>query len=317
MNLASAELYRLIGRRFVQLMAVLLIGAFAITGATTVASSHEPTTYELEQAESDMRRDQFQRAENRRLCLEVRDEAFCDQFAPREGRIEDYLSGVFIFAEEIEPLVYFLIAFLALFAFLVAASFIGAELNSGGMTNLLLWRPQRMVVLGTKLGTLLAAVLTVSIIASVLYIGGFWMVAKLRGFDGEVDGVFWAELIQLAGRGLVLVLFAAAVGFSLATLGRHTAAAMGVLAAYAVVWEIGARIVLEVTEADRPDRWMLASYLGGWVEGDVRFSDNGCFDSFDSCTYLITWPQAGAVFAVVLAALVGTAFATFRTRDLA
>jgi ABC-2 type transport system permease protein len=316
-NLISAELYRLVARRFVQLMAILLIGAFAVTGATTVASSHEPTTYEVEQAEERMRRDQFQREAAHQACLRSQDADFCDDFIRADMRIEDYLYGVFIFAQEIEPLVYFLIAFLALFAFLVAASFIGAELNSGGMTNLLLWRPRRMVVLGTKLGTLLATVLTVSIVASALYIGGFWAIAELRGFSGAVDGAFWADLIQLAVRGVALVLAFAVVGFSVATIGRHTAAAVGALATYAIVWEVGARIVLEVTEADRPDRWMLTSYVAGWVEGDVRFSDNQCLDSFDSCTYLITWPQAGAVFAVLLALLAGSAFATFRTRDLA
>ena len=49
---------------------------------------------------------------------------------------------MFTFAEEAEPLLYFLIAFLALFGFLVGASYIGADLNSGGVVNLLLWRPR-------------------------------------------------------------------------------------------------------------------------------------------------------------------------------
>ena len=48
-----------------------------------------------------------------------------------------------------------LAALLALVAFVIGASFVGAEWNSGGMMNLLLWRPQRLQVLGTKLAALL------------------------------------------------------------------------------------------------------------------------------------------------------------------
>ena len=40
-------------------------------------------------------------------------------------------------------------------------------------------------------------------------------------------------------------------------------AALGTVAAYLVVWELGARLVLEIVEAARPDRWMLSSYVGG------------------------------------------------------
>ena len=39
---------------------------------------------------------------------------------------------------------------------MIGASFVGAEWNSGGMMNLLLWRPQRLKVLSTKLAALLA-----------------------------------------------------------------------------------------------------------------------------------------------------------------
>ena len=50
MNLVRAELERLTARRFVQLMLVLLAVAFAVTVATTLAGSHQPTATELQQA---------------------------------------------------------------------------------------------------------------------------------------------------------------------------------------------------------------------------------------------------------------------------
>jgi hypothetical protein len=46
-NLVRAELERLSARRFVQLMVVLLVLAFAVTAATTLAGSHKPSASEL------------------------------------------------------------------------------------------------------------------------------------------------------------------------------------------------------------------------------------------------------------------------------
>jgi len=322
-NLALAELSRLVSRRFVQLMAVLLIAAFGVTIATTLGSTHQPTVSELRAAEQQVEAAQIRLEQIRDDCVEQElDPRLCDMWAGRAPRIEEYLSGVFVFSQEITELAYFLIAFLALFAFLVAASFVGAELTSGGMTNLLLWRPQRVVVLGTKLATVLAALLAASLAAAVLYIGAFYAIAEVGGVPGVLDGDFWPDLILTVIRGLGLVLLAGALGFGAATLGRHTAAALGLLATYAVIWEIGARIVFEVIELGRPDQYMLSSYLAAWMDGDVRFNDrNACRGDtyFDGCIseYDVTWVHAGAVFVVILAAIMGGAFATFRHRDLA
>jgi ABC-2 type transport system permease protein len=312
-NLALAELSRLVARRFVQLMAVLLIAAFGITVATTVAGSHQPTTAEWQRAEQEVQEAQL-RLERLRLECEQQQVSptFCDGYLERDPRVEDYLFGVFVFSDEITELVYFMIAFLALFAFLVAASFIGAELTSGGMTNLLLWRPQRVTVLGTKLATVLAAVLAVSVVASVLYIGAFYAISEVTGVPGDLDAEFWGDLALTVARGLGLVLFAVAIGFGAATIGRHTAAALGLIATYAIVWEVGARIVLEVVESARPDQYMLTSYIGAWMDGDVSF-----YDRYVSDPYVLTWVHAAAVFAITLAVIVGGAFATFRHRDLA
>lgn len=322
-TLARAELSRLLARRFVLLMAVLLAAAFAVTIATTVAGSHQPTPAEWEAAETLMVQERASiEDEVRRLCsgTQIHGE-YCAHLRAREPRPENYLFGVFVFEREITPLVFFLIAFLALFAFLVASSFIGAELHSGGMTNLLLWRPQRLTVLGTKLATLLAALLATAAGAAVVYIGAFWVVGTVNGLRGDVDAEFRTDLAMLVLRGLTLVLGAGAAGFALATLGRHTAAALGTVAAYATVWELGARIVMEVVEVGRPDIVMLSTYLGAWVDGSVTLFDRracqGVFTQTCDSAYTITWAQAGIVLTVLVAALVIAAFATFRGRDLA
>lgn len=336
MNLVRAELERLSARRFVQLMVVLLVLAFGITAATTLAGSHRPSAAELDVARAkavEARQSMevsYQQCLARQAATSPGDTtdyypADCSDMDPaQQDRLPiaaDYLSGVFDFAQQARPLLFFLIAFLVLFGFLVGASYIGADLNSGGVVNLLLWRPRRLTVLGAKLGTLLGAVVALALVASVLYLATFWVIGQTAGLAGQLDGDFWRSLGAVHGRGLVLVLLATATGFAIATLGRHTSAALGVVAAYAVVWELGARLVLAIVDARRPEQMMLSTYIGAWLNGEVRIWDGQlCRDNFSgmSCEgfYTLTWGPSLAVLLVVAGGLTLLAFAAFRRRDL-
>ncbi|WP_434743107.1 ABC transporter permease subunit [Micromonospora sp. SH-82] len=334
MNLVRAELERLGSRRFVQLMLVLLLLALGITTATTLAGSHRPSVTEVQNARAAAAQEiRGMELEYERCVAQLQGQRPADDFGTDKypttcspydpGQFDrlpiatDYLDGVFVFAHEAEPLLYFLIAYLVLFGFLVGASFIGADLNSGGVVNLLLWRPRRLTVLATKLGTLLGALLLLSVVASAVYLGAFWTIGQLAGLPGTVDGEFWRSLGLLYGRGVVLALIAGATGFALATLGRHTSAALGTVAAYAVVWELGARLVMEIVGVERVDQLMLTSHVGAWLNGRVEFWDgadcgpHGCVGSYE-----ITSGPALVVLLGVAGVLCAAAFALFRRRDL-
>jgi ABC-2 type transport system permease protein len=321
-NLVRAEFTRLVTRRFTQVMVVLLVAAFGVTLATTLATTHRPSGDEMARAEQraqsertsiGLLREQCERAKLPDAPFELRvryDRVDCRIYDPDQVTAEDFLAGVFSFTGSIRDLVLFLGAFLALFGFLVGASFVGAELTSGGMTNLLLWRPRRLHVLGAKLGTLLAGLTGLGVLATLLYIGTFWALAEVAGSPGHQTGQFWGDLLVVCLRGLALALVAAAIGFALATVGRHTSTAVGLLAGYAVVWEIGARLVMEIVVTDQPGRWVLSSYLAAWMDGRLELYDR-------AGPYTLQWWHSGLVFAVLLGAIVGGAFAQFRHRDLA
>ena len=328
MRLVRAELGRLAARRFTQLMVVLLIAAFGITIATTIASSHRPTASELTRAETQVEQQRIEAQRWYEECLNAQrlnSAAYrggqypidCQQSEPAQITTADFLYEVFVFEREIPGLLYFLIAFLALFGFLVGASYVGAELASGGMTNLLLWRPQRMIVLGAKLGTLIGSVLVLSVIASVVYLGAFWTIAQAGGLPGDLDAEFWRWLGLTVGRGLGLTLLATALGFSIATLGRHTAAALGVVAGYAIIWELGARVVMYTVEAARTEQWMLTTYVVAWMTGEVEMWDRSPCLVGSVCSYTLTWVDALIVLLAVGGVFVAGAFANFRRRDLA
>lgn len=322
MNLVRAELQRLLARRFTQVLLLLVLAALTITFATTVVSSHQPTERELTLAQEQATQYRADREATYRQCLEITTRlGDAGQVGnrcgppPSEIRTEDFLYGVFVFEREMPNLLYFLAAFLALFGFLVGASYVGAELTSGGMTNLLLWRPRRDVVLGTKLGVLLAGVTAVALTVIGLYVGAFWALAQTTGLPGDLSGRFWGGIVLQVLRTVALVGVVTALGFALATLGRHTAAALGAAATYVVVWEIGARIVMAAVDWRRTESYMLSSYIIAWMNGDYTAYEFAC-DGID-CAYTLSYTHATFVFAVLLAAVVGTAFVVFRKRDLA
>lgn len=322
MNLVRAELLRLVSRRFCQVLLVILVAAFGVTFATTVATTHRPTAAEVAAAELQAETSRADTARFYQQCIEsATSSGDAGRVLERCGPpptpigVEAFLNNVFVFANQIPSLLYFLAAFLAMFGFLVGASFVGAEMTSGGMTNLLLWRPDRVRVLGTKLGVLLGTVLVTAVAGSVLYVGTFWALAETAGLPGNLDSTFWGQVVLLIARLIGFALLTTAIGFGLATLGRHTAAALGVAAGYLVVWELGARIVLSVIRSPLPDRWMLSTYAVAWMRGETTVYELAC-ESFDDCTTVLTQGHAVAVFAAVLAVVVGGAFAVFRKRDL-
>jgi ABC-2 type transport system permease protein len=317
MNLVRAELERLAARRFVQVMAVILLAAFAITVATTAASSHRPGAAEVTRAQQQVDEERANLEQWRRDCEARPTPTNCEDIHPDQARLENYLADVFIFTDEIAPLVYFLAAFLALFGLLVGASFVGAELTSGGMTNLLLWRPRRITVLGTKLGVVLAGVGALAVVATIVYLGTFWALAEATGLPGDQDAGFWASLVLRCLRGILFAMSATALGFGIATLGRHTAAALGVVAGYLVLWEIGARVVLEVLRSNAPEQVMGSTYVVAWLSGEVTFPGRYCGPSGCGEAIQYTWVHGAVMGALALALCVGAAFTSFRRRDLA
>jgi ABC-2 type transport system permease protein len=327
MNLVRAEIGRLAARRFVQVMAVILLAAFGITVATTMASSHHPSAAELSTAGAQADLERANLVALRRECEAARAQGSpaagrypsdCSTIDPNQARLENYLADVFVFTGEITPLVYFLAAFLALFGLLVGASFVGAELTSGGMTNLLLWRPRRLTVLGTKLGVVLAGVGALALVSTVLYVGTFWALAEATGLPGDQHAGFWGSLVLRCLRGILFALGATALGFGIATLGRHTAAALGVVAGYLVVWEIGARVVLEVLGPGSPEQWMGSVYVVAWFSGEYTFwTTYACGPGYCGASERVTWLHAAFLGGAALALCLGAAFTSFRRRDLA
>jgi hypothetical protein len=128
-------------------------------------------------------------------------------------------------------------AMAAIVAWLIGASLIGADWRAGSFATLLTWEPRRVRVMIAKA---IAAVLVSFIIVMVLeglLVGALFPSALYHGSTSvhcplpcvrfPSSSAFWRQFIYLGLRSGGLAAGAALTGFSLAAIGRNTAASLG------------------------------------------------------------------------------------------
>ncbi|HET8662542.1 MAG TPA: ABC transporter permease subunit [Micromonosporaceae bacterium] len=338
MNLVRAEWKRFFARRFTRLMVVVVLAILALIGLGVALSTQPPGPGAVAEAERMAAQERERIAEARRQC-----EAFqsgtgstgsgekIGQLPPGEtcatvyrddyATAENFMPHVFSFRDEAPTLLMVFGGVLALFAFAVGASFIGAEWSSGGIMNLLLWRPRRVPVLTGKLVTLLAAVTATWLVLAAGWVALLWGVAAFRGRFGTITSGVVQSMALTSLRSLALVLAVAAVGFGVASLGRNTATALGLAVGYVVVLEIGARIVLEIAEVIKPERWFLSTYAVAWLNKKVTITEwRHCrYETTSDCQsydWTVDMNQSALVFGAILVVVLGLAFLAFRQRDV-
>lgn len=241
---------------------------------------------------------------------------------PREAfEARWFLPYQFDFRKEFGIFISIFAGIAALVAFLIGASYVGAEWNSGGMMNLLLWRPKRLSVLLTKLGALLTGLLGVVVSLGALWTLTFWLIGRYDGLTGTLTTGVWRSFALTGARGIGLVLAAGAIAFGLASLGRHTAMALGAVVAVGVVSEIGVRIAMAVAGVPFGDRYVLSTYALAWFNKTWTLRDyQACRFANGECRpaeLVLTWQDSGLLFAAGTLLVLGAALWTMRRRDIA
>jgi ABC-2 type transport system permease protein len=334
-SLYKAETRRLVKRRFTRffLLGALVVLATVVVGVFLSNQKSGPELLRTAQASADQDFQQQSQyaAQEKKNCEAAPGTANasnypadCSQmYTPNreDFRAESYLPASFEYRTNYRDMVTVLASMLALTAFVIGASFVGAEWTSGGMMNLLLWRPQRLRVLGTKLIALLVNLTVVTAVLTAAWTGIFWVVAMLRGSTAGMTSGTWQSIALMELRGLGLVLVGGAVGFGLASLGRHTAMALGVAMGVIVVFQIGLATVLNLAKVKFLEAYLIPVWGMAWMTKEVKLenSDRCNFSAVNGCqpdTLTITWQLAGGALALVLVVIVGASMWTMRRRDI-
>lgn len=323
MRLFGVEIRRLLSRRAFWL---LTLGVFLIFGwiaGATAWDSHPPTDDEVAQAQQMVEENQRFMEEDHERCEEEgwedEPEEFgiedCDEILESAPMVEDFTySSLYSFADEAPDQIAGLVWVVAAFAFVIGATFVGAEWSSGMISTLLTWQPRRLRLATAKTA---AAVLIVTVTAAILLalvIGSLYIVADIRGMTDRTTDDVVRNIVLTALRGTGLAAGLAAIGAGLAGTLRSTVGPLVAALAYAVGIEGFARSLWPDS-----DRWLLSNNVLAWIGDGVNINRYDCSD-LSECTETstrITLIDGALVLGIVLFAALMLHAVTFARRDVA
>jgi len=156
----------------------------------------------------------------------------------------------------------------ALAAFLIAASFIGAEYSSGSIANWLTFIPRRGRVFWSKLLTIIGFAALLGALSAAMVLLAAVVLARL--YDIPIESL--EQLGATAARSVLAVIALTVLGFSTALLTRHTAGAIGIFLGYGVVWFVRNGLLNSLPWAQRLTPWTPEASLAAIVEHGYSYS---------------------------------------------
>jgi hypothetical protein len=328
-SLVKAELHRFRARRFIQVLAGLGVLGWAAAIIIGLFNFGNPTQADYAAAQAQVDQIVQENETYRQQCL--------DDPPPDlpEGVPADEACGPPLTAEDIGGVEAFLgkapfdlagsgtvgaVGFAALasaLAFVVGATWIGAEWSTRSIVALLFWAPRRMRVMGAKFGVLVAGATVFGIAAQVGWLIMAGILDAAVGSDEPLPHHFWSSLLQTQARGVLLVVLAAVIGFGLTSIVRNTGAALGIAFVYVVV----VQLILGNTKPSWSP-WMLGTDAAGLVmDGGLRLTfwdqvDYSADKLGQPVEYYLGNLQSGIFLTVVAVALVAIGTVLFTRRDI-
>jgi ABC-2 type transport system permease protein len=204
---------------------------------------------------------------------------------------------------------------LAALALLIGATYVGADWQSGSMSNQLLFEPRRGRVWLAKAGGMLLATLSVALASTALLWAGFAGLAAVR--DVDISGAVWRDTLELSARAGLLAMLAGLGGYALTMLLRATVGTLGILFVVAVA---GAMVVGVLPIAD-PQRWFLPNNVLAVLQDGYRYYDwelPTCsqMDGETGCYGTVTLGEGVRFLGALLALTVAMSLPSFLRRDV-
>lgn len=262
-RLIGAETSRLLSRRFTIITAIVMLLGLCAFQLVVNEELRPPSAAERADAQRSYEEAHRSWEANERGCGEEGSPPDCRYDEPK---LSDY-TFVQPFDEVAGVSLQLAIYLVALAALMVAGSFVGAEYSSGSLANWLSFIPRRGQVFASKLLTVVAFSALACAAAAGLMLGCAIFLARLH--NTPVTKV--AEQVSMLGRGVLVAIALAVVGFCLGLVGRHTAAAIGVLLGYLFVWFVRNAILADRAWAQRLTPWTPEANLAAIVNRGYEY----------------------------------------------
>ena len=324
MRLYLLELSRLRMRRAVTLLVVACALVTVVVFAGTAWSTRPVSAEELRQAQEQVERDRDSRFFRRELArcerepanYGVDDPALCE--ATIGPQVDWYLSrNQLRLQEALRGPGLGVITILMGLLMLAGTTFVGADWNSGSMSNQLLFEPRRARVWLAKA----AAVVTTAVATAAVLLAAFWGAMTLLASSRDVttpERV--SDLILASSFRAVLVIAAASLGaYAVTMLFRSTVFTLGAM--FAVV--VGAAVVFAVLGLS--EAWFPNKNLGAVIWDGTRYYSEppaACLEGrpvrgldCSGMERLSLWEGARNL-GVLLAAAMAVSLWSFRRRDV-
>lgn len=318
--LVKAEALRLLSRRFTILALLTVVGFLGLFQVVVALETSPPSTEEVAAVRSEYEREvqvwETNHEQDVQECVaEGETPKDCASYFPRPQE-SDYGLAPVPFADIGSAAVQLSVYLSALALFLIAASFIGAEFATGSLANWLTFVPRRGAVYASKLVVMALVAVVVTGIAVSLSLGVTALLTTI--FGGDLKGL--GTLAAQGGRGLLVGLILAVVGFTVGLVTRHTAAAIGVLLGYLFLWFVREIIAGFLSWPSRLAPWTpesnLAAILNKGTTYEVITGSIMSEEGPDFVQRTISLTHGLVYWAVLLAVLVVGSLLIFRRRDV-
>jgi len=318
-RLIWAEASRLFSRRFTGM--ALLVLLLALSGYQLVVNKALSPLSEEQLATSQRAYDQAHQdwiANHEKYERDCRETGGAPQeCAIPEPTVADFTVDPTPFLEVARTTIELSTVLVGLVAFMIAASFIGAEYGTGSIANWLTFIPRRGHVFWSKLLTLIGfgALLGAFGVALVLTAG--LVLARLHA--SRIESV--RELAVLGARSIVVVIGLAVLGFCIGLVTRHTAGAIGVLLAYLIVFVLRMGFLGERSWSQRVTPFTPEGNLAAILDHGYSYSvpvakvtANGV--STELVQHTVSLAHGAIYWTILLAVVVVGSLMIFRRRDV-
>jgi ABC-2 type transport system permease protein len=245
-SLLRAEAHRFRARRFIQVLVGLAVLGWLLTTVISLTQFGNPSDADLAAARAEIEQIVAENERFRAECVNDPgrpDDIPVDDFCGPPTTADDFELSFFLenppfsFAENAPVGAIAFGAGTAVLAFVLGATWIGAEWNTRNLVSLLFWETRRGRVMVAKVAVLAVAAGLLAVAMQAAWLATASILDAAAGDGQRLPDGFWGDLLGTQARAVLLVVLTAVGGFGLANLVRNTGAALGIGFVYFAIVE--------------------------------------------------------------------------------